>query len=89
MLVEKLQRVLFGAKSEKVLRQIDRLELQLEEPQAVSAIEESKAVVQQNSLRRPATFADLYRNIFRAESIFPVMRRVPTAAAGCADSATM
>jgi transposase len=44
LLVEKLQRMLFGAKSEKVLRQIDQLELQLEELQAASAIEESKAV---------------------------------------------
>jgi len=33
LLVEKLQRMLFGAKSEKVLRQIDQLELQLEELQ--------------------------------------------------------
>lgn len=44
LLVEKLQRMLFGARSEKVLRQIDQLELQLEELQAASAIEESKAV---------------------------------------------
>jgi transposase len=43
LLVEKLQRMLFGAKSEKVLRQIDQLELQLEELQAANAIEESKA----------------------------------------------
>jgi len=43
LLVEKLQRMLFGAKSEKVLRQIDQLELQLEELQAARAIEESKA----------------------------------------------
>jgi transposase len=44
LLVEKLQRMLFGAKSEKVLRQIDQLELQLEELQTASAIEELKAV---------------------------------------------
>ncbi len=44
LLVEKLQRMLFGSKSEKVLRQIDQLELQLEELQAASAIEEPKAV---------------------------------------------
>ena len=42
LLVEKLQRMLFGTKSEKVLRQIDQLELQLEELQAASAIEELK-----------------------------------------------
>ncbi len=35
--------MLFGAKSEKVLRQIGQLELQLEELQAARAIEESKA----------------------------------------------
>ena len=39
LLVEKLQRMLFGAKSEKVLRQIEQPELQLEELQAASAIE--------------------------------------------------
>jgi transposase len=44
LLVEKLQRMLFGAKSEKVLRQIDQLELQLEELQTATAIEESKAI---------------------------------------------
>jgi transposase len=42
LLVEKLQRMLFGTKSEKVLRQIEQLELQLEELQAASAIEEIK-----------------------------------------------
>jgi hypothetical protein len=42
LLVEKLQRMLFGAKSEKVLRQIEQLELQLEELQAASAIESIK-----------------------------------------------
>jgi transposase len=36
--------MLFGAKSEKIMRQIDQLELQLEELQAASAIEESKTV---------------------------------------------
>ena len=44
LLVEKLQRMLFGAKSEKVLRQIDQLELQLEEMQAANAVEELRAV---------------------------------------------
>jgi transposase len=39
LLVEKLQRMLFGRKSEKVLRQIEQLELQLEELQAAGAIE--------------------------------------------------
>jgi transposase len=43
LLVDKLQRMLFGTKSEKVLRQIEQLELQLEELQAASAIEERRA----------------------------------------------
>src|SRR5271155_4803915 len=43
LLVEKLQRMLFGTKSEKVLRQIEQLELQLEELQATNAIEERAA----------------------------------------------
>jgi len=38
LLVDKLQRMLFGAKSEKVLRQIEQLELQLEELGAAEAI---------------------------------------------------
>ena len=44
LLVEKLQRMLFGTKSEKVLRQIEQLELQLEELQASDAAEEHRAV---------------------------------------------
>jgi transposase len=44
LLVEKLQRMLFGTKSEKVLRQIEQLELQLEELQTANAIEERAAV---------------------------------------------
>lgn len=43
LLVEKLQRMLFGTKSEKVLRQIEQLELQLEELQVANAIEERAA----------------------------------------------
>jgi transposase len=42
LLVDKLQRMLFGTKSEKVLRQIEQLELQLEELQAANAIEEKR-----------------------------------------------
>jgi transposase len=40
LLVEKLQRMLFGTKSEKVLRQIEQLQFQLEDLQVASAIEE-------------------------------------------------
>ncbi len=42
LLVDKLQRMLFGTKSEKVLRQIDQLELQLEELQAADAAEKQR-----------------------------------------------
>ena len=49
LLVEKLQRMLFGRKSEKVLCQIEQLELQLEELQAANAIEEHDAA----SVARP------------------------------------
>jgi transposase len=51
LLVEKLQRMLFGTKSEKVLRQIEQLELQLEELQAANAIEEAQAT---SPAERPA-----------------------------------
>ncbi len=50
LLAEKLQRMLFGARSEKVLRQIEQMELQLEELQAANAVEELQAVA---SVERP------------------------------------
>ena len=40
LLVEKLRRMLFGTKSEKVLRQIEQLELELEDLEVASAAEE-------------------------------------------------
>jgi len=43
LLVEKLQRMLFGTKSEKVLRQIEQLQFQLEDLQVAGAIEELRA----------------------------------------------
>jgi transposase len=45
LLVKKLQQMLFGRKSEKVLRQIEQLELQIEDLVVASAIEEAQAVV--------------------------------------------
>jgi transposase len=45
LLVEKLQRMLFGAGSEKVVREIEQLELQLEELQTANEIQEYEAVV--------------------------------------------
>lgn len=58
LLVDKLQRMLFGTNSEKVLRQIEQLELQLEELQAANAIEEkhtasSEQPVVAKPFRRP------------------------------------
>ena len=43
LLVAKLNQMLFGRKSEKVLRQIEQLEFQLEDLQAASAVEEMQA----------------------------------------------
>jgi transposase len=58
LLVDKLQRMLFGTRSEKVLRQIEQLEFQLEELQAANAIEEKRAASPEEPLaakpfRRP------------------------------------
>jgi transposase len=47
-----IERMLFGAKSEKVMRQIEQLELQLEELSATDAIEEKRAAVK---AERPAS----------------------------------
>lgn len=48
LLVDKLQRMLFGAKSEKVLRQIEQLELQLEELGAAEGLKRSGRLLQPN-----------------------------------------
>ncbi len=53
LLIEKLQRMLFGAKNEKVLRQIEQLELQLEELQAASAMEQATAETERPLPARP------------------------------------
>jgi transposase len=44
MLVEKLKHMLFGRKSEKVLHQIEQLELQIEDLEASSAVDEAQAI---------------------------------------------
>ena len=91
MLVNKLQRMLFGAKSEKVLRQIEQLELQLEELSAAEAVKEKQAIspAERPSAARP--FVAHCRSIFRAKSILicPITPLAPTAAAVCASSARM
>nr|WP_269744695.1 transposase [Granulicella tundricola] len=70
LLVEKLQRMLFGAKSEKVFCQIEQLELQLEELQAASAIEEIKriAVLYDIEAEIRGSTADLFRTIRQARA---------------------
>lgn len=69
LLVEKLQRMLFGAKSEKVPRQMEQIELKLEELQAASAVEEIGVTVLLigRCLRSPLRV--LTSNIFRVRFI--------------------
>src|SRR6266567_9354617 len=40
MLLDKLRRMLFGAKSEKIIRQVEQMEFQLEELEAIRAEEQ-------------------------------------------------
>jgi transposase len=56
LLVAKLQRMLFGVKSEKVLRQIEQLELKLEELEAANIQERRPAVVSREDVvaQKPA-----------------------------------
>ena len=51
LLVAKLNQMLFGRKSEKVLRQIEQLEFQLEDLQAASAVEETQAASSRRAAR--------------------------------------
>lgn len=91
LLVEKLQRMLFGTKSEKVLRQIEQLELQLEELQAANAVEELQAALRQSAQLPRSLFAAHCLDIFPAKSTrtCPFMKPAPTAAAGCESWARM
>jgi transposase len=87
LLVEKLQRMLFGTKSEKVLRQIEQLELQLEELQAANAIEKHAAAA---SVARPLAAgpsADHCPNICHVRSI-PICRTMRPARIVAADYAS-
>jgi transposase len=91
LLVEKLQRMLFGTESEKMLRQIEQLELQLEELQAASAIEDIKATAPEakpapaKPFRRPPP-EHLPREI---HTTCRTTTPAPTAAASCANWAKM
>jgi len=77
LLVEKLQRMLFGTKSEKILRQIEQLEFQLEDLQAASAIEEAQAVPPAERSASAAPCPSISR--VKSTRICPAMRRAPTA----------
>jgi hypothetical protein len=91
LLVEKLQRMLFGTKCKKVLRQIEQLELQLEESQAANAIEERAAAASPLGPWLPSPSADRCRSICHVRSIHicRTMKRARTAVAGCASWAKM
>ena len=84
LLVEKLQRMLFGAKSEKVLRQIEQLEFQLETCRPPTPSKKREPLLQNGVPPPPSRFAARCPSIFRARStpIRPATKRVPTAAAG-------
>ncbi len=94
LLLDKLRRMLFGAKSEKLVRQVEQLEFQLEELEAVRGEDriaeplpksQAASVLKQFLSRRAARF----RNICRARSrrICPRRPAARTAAARCASSA--
>ena len=80
-----LQRMLFGSKSEKVLRQIEQLEFQLEDLQVAAAIEEAHAASAADRTHQRSPSAVLCPSIFRAKyiRIYPAMRCVPSAVGGC------
>ena len=87
LLVAKLNQMLFGRKSEKVLRQIEQLEFQLEDLQAASAVEETQGGSSRRAAQqRRSLVAVPCQSIFRAKftPICRVMRPAPTAAAGSA-----
>jgi transposase len=92
LLLDKLQRMLFGAKSEKIVRQVAQLELQLEELEACRGEEELAAplLAEEVALQRlaPVVRHDvLFRNICLAKSRRIVPRQVAAqdAAALCAE----
>src|SRR5271155_4689176 len=62
LLVEKLQRMLFGTKSEKVLRQIEQLELQLEELQGVVSENGSQSTLTMFKHRKQRGFVSLHHH---------------------------
>ena len=66
LLVTKLQRLLFGTKSEKVLRQVEQLELQLEELEVASAADLYQAEARSAKPAAAKPFAARFPSIFRA-----------------------
>ena len=87
--IAKLQRMQFGRKSEKIDRQIEQLELRLEDLQAddgAATVDAPTGPAQKPASRRDAS---PFRNICRAKTLFisPTTRAVRNAAARLATSA--
>jgi transposase len=91
LLVEKLRRLLFGVKSEKVLLQMEQLELKLEELEADSAVEGKAAQVE----RAVPVAAKPFRRSLpehlprEVHTHMPGHDRCPDCGASCACSAKM
>jgi transposase len=81
LIIEKLKRMMFGAKSEKVSVQIEQLELHLEELETAQAAAEASVDVPEAEC--PHIFPA------RLSPTFPNKTPAPVAAASCAASARM
>ena len=86
LLVKKLQRMLFGAKSEKVLRQIEQLSSSLKICRQPVPLRRRRRFLPQSVPHQRSPSAAPCRSIFRAKSTLtcPAMRPAPTAVEGCA-----
>ena len=90
-MVAKLNQMLFGRKSEKVLRQIEQLEFQLEDLQVASAVEEvqTAAPAERPTAAKPHR-GPLPEHLLRdVHTHMPGMSPAPAAAAGSASWAKM
>ena len=86
LVIAKLRRMIFGTKSEKVSRDIEQLELKLEELETQQA-EPSPQPYRQVLPQRPSRFGDHCRNISRVRytRICPPRMHARTAVASCAN----
>jgi hypothetical protein len=85
LLVEKLKYMLFGRKSEKVLRQIEQLEFQIEDLVTATAIEEAQSVAPPATCCNSEAISPTLARASSARDPYPtcqVMCRVPTAGVG-------